>query len=66
MPLYEYKYEYGTRWYPNHGWFRDFSGQCEANVYERALEYIRTKRTIKLVEVKRVAKAALREGRAMT
>ena len=57
-----FHYECGTRWHPDSGWNRDLDGRCEANVYERALNYIKMKRTITVVEAQRVVREALKEG----
>lgn len=59
-----FRYRCGTRWHPERGWVRGHDGRCEANVYERALNYIRVKRTITVAEAKRVVREALKEGRA--
>ena len=57
-----FRYQCGTRWHPEHGWSR-CDDTCRANVYERALNYIKMKRTITVAEVRRVARQALKEGR---
>ena len=59
-----FRYRCGTRWHPEHGWSQDHGGGCVANIYERALSYIKMKRTITAAEAKRVARQALKEGSA--
>lgn len=59
-----FRYRCGTRWHPDHGWNQDLGGGCVEAIYKRALNYIKMKRTIKIAEVKRVVREALKEGEA--